>query len=586
MSAAGPDKPVGIGRILTMLVPLFLQYRQRLLLGFFALVCVDLIQLIIPKFIRFGVDALAQGSASRVSLLGLGAAIIGAALCVVLLRFVWRLLIIGFSRILEKSIRDRLFAHILRMDQPFFERWKTGDLMAHASNDLNAIQMACGMGLVAAVDALVMTVAGIGFMVAISPRLTVIALLPMPLLAVSTRILSARLHHRFNLVQEQFSLLTEFARTTLASIQLIQGYTLERFQGQRFAKLGNQYVRSNLNVAVVQGALFPLSTLIGNTGMLLVLYFGGRQVMTGVITIGEFVAFVTYMQMLIWPMMAVGWVANIVQRGATSLRRIHRLLSERPIITDGTCELTLPVTQVEYRLQNLSFSYPGTNRQVLTDITLDIEPGVLGMTGKTGSGKSTLCKLLLRIYPVKQQSLFFNGQDVNDLPVDALRAHIAYVPQEATLFSDTIAGNIAFGVADAEREEIIQAAKAAAFHTEIMRLPKGYDTLVGERGVKLSGGQRQRLALARALLCNRPFLLIDDGLNAIDVETEQEVLQGLLTATALKTVVIVSHRLNVLQLADRILILEDGRIAAEGTHADLLHHAFYRTMIHKQKADA
>lgn len=572
--------------VLQIISPLFQQYKIRLFIGFFALVCVDVIQLIIPKFIKQGVDSLAQNSATSSSLLWLGIAIVSAAACVVFLRFWWRLLIIGFSRILEKDIRDRLFSHILKMDQPFFERWKTGDLMAHASNDLNSIQMACGMGLVAAVDAMVLTSVGIGFMVAISPKLTLLALMPMPLLAICTRVLSAKLHNRFNLVQEQFALITEFARTTLSSIQLIQGYTLERLQQQRFASLGKKYVKSNLNVAVVQGALFPASTLIGNLGMLLVLYNGGMLVMTEVITIGEFVAFITYMYMLIWPMMAVGWVANIVQRGMTSLRRIYRLFNERPIVISGTESLSASETSLHFSCRHLSFCYPDTPRRVLKDISLEIEPGYFAITGRTGSGKSTLCKLLLRMYPVESGCLFCNKSDVNDLAVNEIRKHIAYLPQETTLFSETIAYNIAFGRPGASQVEIEEAAQAAAIHEEILQLPQGYTTLIGERGVRLSGGQRQRLALARALLCNRSLLIIDDGLNAIDVETEQQVLHSLLSSKNYQSIIIVSHRINVLQLANNIIILDKGEIVARGKHSQLLEHSFYKAMVDKQQTNA
>lgn len=580
------NKNTDLQSVLHIISPLFQKYKIRLLTGFFALVCVDLIQLVIPKFIKHGVDSLAQKSATSSSLLWLAIIIISAAACVVFLRFWWRLLIIGFSRILEKDIRDRLFSHIVKMDQPFFERWKTGDLMAHASNDLNSIQMACGMGLVAAVDALVLTSVGIGFMVSISPKLTLFALLPMPLLAICTRILSARLHTRFNLVQEQFALITEFARTTLSSIQLIQAYTLEKMQKQGFARLGKKYVKSNLNVAVIQGALFPASTLIGNIGMLLVLYNGGILVMAEVITIGEFVAFITYMYMLIWPMMAVGWVANIIQRGMTSLRRVYRLLNERPIVIGGTGTLPANENSLHFSLRHLSFCYPDTQRKVLTDISWEIEPGRFAITGRTGSGKSTLCKLLLRMYPVDPGCFLCNKIDVNDLAVNEIRKQIAYLPQETTLFSETIAHNIAFGKPGSSQLEIEEAARAAAIHEEILQLPEGYATLIGERGVRLSGGQRQRLALARALLCKRPLLIIDDGLNAIDVETEQQVLQSLLSSNSYQSIIIVSHRINVLQLADNILILDQGEVVARGNHSQLQEHPFYRAMLEKQQTDA
>jgi ATP-binding cassette subfamily B protein len=483
-------------------------------------------------------------------------------------------------------LRDRLFDHLLRMDQPFFERWTVGDLMAHASNDLATIQMACGMGLVAAVDALVMSSAALGFMLAINIKLTLIALLPMPVLIIGTRVLSGRLHHRFNLVQEQFALLTEFTRATLVSIRLIKSYTLERFQEERFQRLGEAYVRSNLKVAAVQGLLFPIAALVGNVGMLLVLYYGGILTIDGGISIGAFVAFVSYLYMLIWPMMAVGWVINLVQRGLTSLRRLHRLLAQRAMADTGG-SLSPPLAMpAAYACRNLSFTYPSGARPALAGIDLTIGPGLLGMTGRTGSGKSTLCRLLLRMYPVADGMLFFREVDVNRLSQADLRAQIAYVGQEPVVFADTVAANIGLGRPGASMAEIEAAARAAAIDADIQGFTGRYQAVIGERGVKLSGGQRQRLALARALLCDRPMLIIDDALSAIDVETEQQVLRGLLDHLRGRTVLLVSHRINVLRHADRIVILDGGRIVDEGRHDALLANPLYRAMAEKQRNHA
>ena len=568
-----------------LVLPFFREHWLRLCCGLCALITVDFLQLIIPRFVKSAIDGLASGSVDQPRLLALSGAICLVALSVAVLRFVWRYLIIGFSRILEKKLRNRLFDHILRMDQPFFEQWTAGNLMAHASNDLSVIQMACGMGLVAAVDALVMSSAAMAFMMAISVKLTLIALLPMPLLIVCTRVLSGRLHHRFNLVQEQFSLMTEFARATLVSIKLIKAYTLERFQEQRFNGLGEQYVRTNLRVAAIQGLLFPISSLVGNAGMLLLLYYGGILVVEQQITIGSFVAFVSYLNMLIWPMMAVGWVANLAQRGMTSLTRIKRLLDVPPAVENNP-DLPLPAGVTTCSCRQLTFSYPASIRPALAGITLEIGPGVLGVTGRTGSGKSTLCKLILRLYPLADGMLLFRGVDVNRLSQAEVRDCIGYVGQEPVLFADTIANNIAFGRPEASQSEIEDAARAAAIDADIRSFAEGYQSIVGERGVKLSGGQRQRLALARALLCDRPLLIIDDALSAIDVETEQQVLQGIRANIQGKTVVIVSHRINVLRNADRIILLDQGTILRQGRHEDLLDDPFYHAMATKQQSDA
>jgi len=569
-----------------LLLPTYRKHRGRLAAGFAALIFVDLLQLTIPRFIKRGVDGLESMTITTPGLLRIGGMILLIGCAVVALRFAWRYLIIGFSRLLERAIRNRIFSHILKMDAPFFERYTTGDLMAHSSNDLGAVQMACGMGMVAAVDSLVMSLAAIGFMIAIHPTLTFLALLPLPILAVTTRILSAKLHKRFATVQEQFSAMTEFSRSTLISIGLIKAYTMENFQTDRFDRLGKKYVQSNLRVAAIQGLISPLATLIGSLGMLIVLYFGGRLVIKGAITLGDFVAFITYLYMLIWPMMAIGWVANLVQRGRTSLGRIHELVNSRPTLPDPVLPVVPErITRPGFRLDHLTFKYSSSTEPALKDLTLSFAPGIHGITGRTGSGKSTLCKLLARLYPIDDGKLFFGGSDVNQLPLHFIRSHIGYVGQEPILFSDTIAANIALGRPDASREEIIQAAKNSAVHEDILGLKDGYDTMTGERGVKLSGGQRQRLALARALLCDRPVLIVDDGLSAVDVATEHEVFAGLKRHFAGKTVLIVSNRIKLLSMTDRIIILADGSVESEGTHEQLLRsNSLYQSMYAKQMA--
>jgi ATP-binding cassette, subfamily B, multidrug efflux pump len=577
-------KRLPLAQLRDLVLPSFARHRLRVGLGLIALIVVDFLQLIIPRFLKEGVDALERQTATGSQLLMLALVMVAIAIMVVILRFLWRYLIIGFSRLLEQAVRNRLFSHILGMDAPFFEKHGPGDLMAHSSNDLAAVQMACGMGVVAAVDALVMSLAAIGFMAAIHPQLTLLALTPMPFLAIGTRLLSARLHRRFNTVQEEFSQLTEFSRTSLLSIGLLKAYTMEAFQTARFDKLGQRYLRSNLKVAVIQGLITPLATLAGSAGMLMVLYYGGQLVISATITLGDFVAFITYLYMLIWPMMAIGWVANLVQRGLTSLNRIHAIVDSRPQLVDPPPPQDLAyVSHPGFVLKHLTFSYPSSSTPVLSDLSLTLGPGIHGITGRTGSGKTTLCRLLTRLYPVGDAMLFFAERDVNQLPLDYLRSHLAYVSQEPLLFSDTIAANIALGRDQASREEITRAAQAAAVHDDILSLKDGYDTLIGERGVKLSGGQRQRLALARALLCDRPVLIIDDGLSAVDTATEHQVFTALKHHFRDKTVVIVSNRIKLLSMTDHIVVLADGRIEGEGDHPHLLTvNALYRTMHDKQ----
>lgn len=457
----------------------------------------------------------------------------------------------------------------MAMDGGFFCKHSTGSIMAHCANDLAAVQLACGMGMVAAVDALVMTVAAITFMAFIDLKLTIFALLPMPLLALATRHLTRKLHNRFNKVQEQFSHITEFTRSSIVAIRLLKSYTLEKVQENRFAHLGREYVDANIKVARVQGFLFPVATLVGSCGMLLVLFFGGRLVMNKVISLGDFVAFVTYLYMLVWPMMAVGWVTNLAQRGMTSLRRIHTLLDSTTSLPKGNTNTHPSGTNIN--LSSLSFSYPGSSKRILHSISLEIQPGILGVTGPTGCGKTTFCRMLARLYPVQNNTYIFGGVDVNQIAPEIIQSHISYVSQEAFLFSSTVAENIGFGNPDAKLEDIRAAARAACIHDEIQALPEGYESRVGERGVTLSGGQRQRIALARALLCDRPILLMDDGLAAVDTQTEQNIIDNIVASLAGKTVVWVSQRVKQLAESDRLLVLDKGKVSDYGTYQELIH---------------
>lgn len=575
------NKP-SLRELLKIVGPSFTRHKLRIVGGLIALVTVDFLQLIIPRILRSGIDSL-NSSAVQVNLAHLGLLIIAIASIVTVLRFCWRYMIIGFSRILECSVRSTLFGHILEMDALFFERNTTGKLMSHSSNDLSAVQMAFGMGTVAAIDSTVMLFAAVGFMMAINVKLTLLALLPMPFLAISTRILSGKLHNRFQTVQEQFSELTEFTRSTISSMRLVKAYTMENLQLKRFDTMGQKYVRANLKVAVINGLMQPISTLVGNLGMLLVFFYGGKMVIEGTLSLGSFVAFITYLYMLIWPMMAIGWVANLVQRGLTSLGRLHNLLEQRPVVTGGN--KTIETTKPDLEFKDLTFSYPASSNKALSHITLSFHEGIYGITGRTGSGKTTLCRLICRLYPVNTGQLFFCETDVNELPIEIIQHQIAYVSQEPVLFSDTIANNIRFGHADASHQQIEVAAQFAAIHEDIMALKHGYETRIGERGVKLSGGQRQRLSLARALLSKRPILLIDDGLSAVDVETEHQIFSRLKEHVQSKITIIVSNRIKLLSMTDEIIILHDGNVEHRGNHLELLKtSSLYQSMSEKQNS--
>ena len=583
ISKKGHEKQNSSWRSVRLVLPFFRQYRLQLAIGFLSLLAVNGLQLLIPRIIKHAVDALQFGTASQAGLLKYGGLIVIMAFCIAIFRFGWRILILGFSRHLEKDLRNWLFSHLLTLDRFFFQRNTTGELMALATNDLAAIQLAGGMGLVAFADAVVMTIAALSFMAYIHPGLTLIALAPMPVLALLTRILSARLHRYFKKVQEKFSQITEFVRTTLASMRLIKAYTQEKSQTERFNGLGRSYVRDNLRLAVVQGTLFPVSGLVANISLLLVLFFGGRLVIQGAITIGDFVAFTSYLFMLTWPMMALGWVTNLFQRGATSLERIQNILEQQTVFDRPATPSAIPEKITNISVRNLSFHYQGQQRPVLKEISLEITPGLLGIVGRTGAGKTTLCHLLARLYPVERGTLLFGGIDVNDMELDKVRSSIGLVPQDVTVFSDTIRANITMGQPAATDEQIEKVARAAAIHEEIMAFPEGYGTRIGERGVKLSGGQRQRIALARVLLTERPIIIIDDGLSAVDIETEHRIIRSIGPFLHQRICIVVSHRLAPLAGADQLLVMDDGKVVAQGVHEQLLReNMFYKTIFEYQ----
>lgn len=584
MSASAPN-PIVTPKVqaLGLLLPIFTKYWLRVLFGIIALLGVDLCQLLIPRVIKLSIDGLRSGAMPPHGLSRYGLMIVGLAFGVAVFRYFWRNLILGFSRLMERDLRVQLFAHLLTLDRAFFQKRTTGELMALATNDLSAVQLAAGMGLIALVDAIVMTAAVLVFMLYINPTLTLIALSPLPVLAILTKILSGKLHQRFSRVQETFSEMTELARSTVNAMRLVKIYSREADQTASFDRLGRQYIKHNMRVATIQGLLFPVSGLVANGSLLLIVTIGGRMAIDNVITIGDFIAFISYLFMLVWPMMAIGWVTNLFQRGMTSLGRIQAILDERPVLEIGGRGPALPTTIEAIRLKEVNFTYPGQQTPVLQGVTLSLAPGLFGLVGPTGSGKSTLCHLLARLYPVPGGSIFINGLDLNGIAIKDYRLAVAYAPQEPFLFADTLRANISFGRPEATAEEVEAAARAVGIHDEIQHFKNGYATKIGEKGVMLSGGQRQRISLARAMLTAAPILIIDDGLSAVDAGTEQHIMRGILDYSRERIVIMTSHRLAPLAGASQLAVLQEGRLTAVGKHQQLLaENDYYQAIYRKQ----
>lgn len=549
----------------------FARYKWAVVAGLLCLLVVDAMQLVIPRIIKRAVDELTYAGIEQTNLLDHGLRIVGLAAGIAVMRFFWRFFIIGTSRHIEEDIRNAIYGHLQKLSARYFAVTRTGDLMAHAINDLNAVRMACGIGIVAMTDAIVLGLATVGFMLALNVRLTLLALVPMPLIAIFTLRIGKVLHSRFEKVQETFSELTERVRESLSGVRVVKAYSQEEHELASLAEVGEDYVRKNIQLVKVWGAFFPFIMMLSSMSVVIIIYLGGRQVMVGDITTGDLVAFSSYLGILTWPMMAMGWVVNMMQRGAASMGRINRILEKEPEISDrpGAADLTEPRGEVEFR--EVTFTHADQQEPALEHISFRIEPGrTLGILGRTGSGKSTICDLLLRIYEADEGEVLLDGYNITRLTISSLRDAIGYVPQDTFLFSDSIRENIRFGDPEADEERVREAARVAGILEEIESFPNGLDTLVGERGVTLSGGQKQRIAIARALLVDPRVVILDDALSSVDTATEERIQKELSGALAERTSIVISHRISSVKHADEIIVLDDGSITERGTHDELV----------------
>ncbi len=549
----------------------FLMNKWALLAGLSSLLFVDFLQLLIPLIIKAAVDHLTMQGASGAVLCRHAIFIIAIAIVIAVFRYVWRYLIFGHSRRVEEGLRNRLYAHLQTLPASFFERTKTGDLMARAINDINAIRMATGMGLVALTDGLILGLAAIGFMLSINLHLTLISLIPAPLVVILTRVLTRRMSSQFEAVQERFSSLTERVREAFAGIKVIKAYCREQWQYQKVLEEGEHYIEGNLHLARTLALFFPMMAVFTNAGLAIVIWMGGKLAIVGTISTGEFVAFTSYLGLLTWPMMAMGWVANLLQRASASMGRINRILEEPPAVSE--VEIFPGPWKIEgfVQVKGLTLTRQGYERPVLSDINFTVEPGqTLAIVGRVGSGKSTLLRAILRILEPPKGTVFVDAKDIHDIPIHTLRKNIGFVPQDITVFSDTIRNNVLFGREGIDEKEIKKALEVASLSQEVASLPQGLDAQVGERGVTLSGGQRQRLTLARALVTNPPILILDDAFSMVDTDTEKKILGALLSERKDMTNILVSHRISTLSCADWILVLDQGRIVEQGPHDQLL----------------
>jgi ATP-binding cassette subfamily B protein len=583
---------------LSPLFPYLRKYRLTFWIGALFVLCNNGVWILFPLVIRRAIDDLNLG-VTRHKLLTYSALLLAVAGTKAIFQFLTRWILIGVSREIEFDLRNDLFTHLERLSYSFYQRTRTGDIMARATNDLNAVRMLAGPGIMYTANTVVFTAGALVFMLSISPRLTLFAFLPLPVVSIVVQYFGRKIHERFERIQAMFSNISAKAQENFSGARLIRAYVQEQAEIESFERENTEYIARSLKLVRLMGMLWPtLETLLG-LAVVIVLWIGGREVLLHRISVGSFVAFNTYMVQLTWPIISLGWVINIFQRGTASMGRIQNVLAEQPEVTDAAVPATGAPTEVggEIEFRNLSFHYGHTliaaergmghvhgDEAVLKNINLRVPAGTsLAIVGPTGSGKSTLVSLIPRIYDAPEGAVLIDGRPIREFPLAVLRKNIGFVPQETFLFSDTIRENIAFGAEHATDAEIRRAAEAANIADEIEGFPDGYNTLVGERGLTLSGGQKQRTAIARALIRSPRILVLDDALASVDTQTEDRILNHLREIMQGRTTIFISHRVSTVRNADRIAVLHDGQIVEYGTHEELIERNGYYTGLYNKQ---
>jgi ATP-binding cassette subfamily B multidrug efflux pump len=593
-----------------------LRYRRAFVLGLICSIVTTLVTLVAPLVLQHAIDDLAV-DVTRAKLLLYGALLLGIGVVGGVFRFWTRRILIGASRDLEYDLRNDFFAHLQRLPPSYYQAHRTGDLMSRATNDLNAVRMMIGPSVMYSANTLLTFGAALAMMLAIDARLTLLSLIPLPFVSVSVKMFGTAIHRRFEQIQAQLAEVSAIAQEALSGVRVVRAYRQEAFETTRFERANAEYLRRNRRLIVIQGFFFPSMSLFLGLGSMLVLWLGSREVITGRITLGQFVAFFSYLTMLSWPMIAFGWVTNMLQRGLASWKRMLEVLETEPAIADSPHTSAPGDIRGEIEFRDLTFAYNGTT--VLEHISARIPAGqTVAIVGVTGSGKSTLISLLARLHDPPSATVFMDGVDVREMPLSVLRGAIGFVPQEPFLFSDTIGDNIAFGLDavgavgeppvrqdrsgleqsaagqepsaerltaanERRRERIVHAAAVSRLDKDLVDFPAGYDTAIGERGITLSGGQKQRTAMARAIAIDPRILILDDALSAVDTYTEEEILTRLTNVMRQRTSIIVSHRISTVRHADQILVLDRGRIVERGTHDTLVRAGGPYADLHKKQ---
>jgi ATP-binding cassette subfamily B multidrug efflux pump len=569
--------------------PYLWRYRRGLGLGMGALLIKDLLAATLPLVIRSGVDSLTRGF--RIGLVFQFAALLaGLSLIKGIFQYWMRVILIGISRDVEYDLRNDLFSHLVTLSSDFYGRFRTGDIMARATNDLNAVRMMLGPGIMYWTETMFTAILTIAVMLSVDWKLTLISLIPAPLVSVVVILFGQRIHHRFEIIQKMFSDISSRVQETLSGVRVIRAYAQEAAEMRKFETLNQDYIVQNIRLARLSALFMPLLQALVGLSFLIVLLAGGYRLLQHRISLGSFVMFNTYMGMLVWPMIALGWVVNLMQRGTASWGRIMELMQEQPSIgrraslANARGSETPASREVAggLRFDNVEVRYP--TGAALKNVDLEIPAGsTVAIVGHTGSGKSTLVSLIPRLIDPTRGAVHLDGVDLKDLDAEWLRRQIGFVPQETFLFSATLGQNIAWGVEEATERDIARAAELAGLGPDIASFPAGFETMIGERGLTLSGGQKQRVAIARALLRDPRILILDDALSSVDTLTEERILTGLADVMRGRTTILISHRVSTVQTAGRIFVIEHGQIAEQGTHAELITSGgYYADLYQKQ----
>jgi ATP-binding cassette subfamily B protein len=561
---------------LLRLIPYLSRYKKTLLIGLLAIVLSNVFTVIQPHFIGVAIDKLKDGlethTLAKTDLILYAVLIVGFTIIAGFFSFATRQTIIVISRHIEFDLRNDFLAHIQKLSHSYFQNTPTGDLMAHATNDIGAVRNSVGPGIMYPADTAVTFVMVLTMMLIKNLELTLLALIPLPFVSFAVYKLGKMINIKFQERQEQFSKLTTRAQENLSGIRVVKAYVREDYEINRFRDISWEYLKKNLTLAKYQSIIWPAMFLLVGVSLVITIYFGGLQVIDKKISIGTLTAFFAYLVMLIWPMIAFGWVTNILQQGAAAMRRLAKIFDTEPDIKDSSqTDKSIQTINGGIEFRDVTFSHTDSKNPVLQNINLKIEKGAtLAIVGYTGSGKSTLVNLIPRLYDVSEGTLLIDGIDIKKIPLEVLRTNIGYVPQETFLYSETISNNISYGVDTPDEQKTQHAGEVAQLSKDISEFPNQFETFVGERGITLSGGQKQRTSIARAVMRNPKILILDDALSAVDTYTEEEILKRLRNVMENRTSIIISHRISTVKDADIIIVLDRGKIAERGTHDELV----------------